>query len=130
MQSGDAIEIARRGFAGVIGKFRGDALPLLEAPFEPNRFRRRSAGQRGSSFESANVSHELPIVVVTVTSLHWFDITAELLVELIHEHERTIRATPASGNPFVPAGDHYEGGMQVEGSLPLLLKIKSAIDRT
>src|ERR1041385_9198736 len=104
MQAGHTVEIARRGFTGVIREFRRHVLPLVEAPRETNGFRGRGEGKSRRAFEAAHVRHELPVVVVTVTALHGLDVAAELLVELIHEGYGTIRFAPASGDPFIPAG--------------------------
>src|SRR5437764_11928903 len=114
MQASHTVEIARRGFTGVIRKFRRDALPLVEASLEANFFRGRGGRERGRAFESSNVGHELPIIVVAVAAFHRLDVPAELLVELVHEHQRAVGPAKASRDPLIPPGDHYEWGLQIE----------------
>ena len=127
MQPCHAIEITRRRFPGVIPEFRRDALPLVEAFLEANCSGRRGGRQRRRAFESAHVRHQLPVIVVPVSALHGLDIPAELLVELVHEDQRTSRLAPAPGDPLIPAGDHDEGRLQLKGPLPLFLEVVSVI---
>src|SRR5690606_17037287 len=111
-------------------KLRQYIIPFLKLTIYLYFGRRGKFSGLRHPLKSADIGNHLVIIIISMPALHGFNIPAVFLVVLIRKS--IVLLLPffiSSRNPFVPAGNENQFGIQFQSPLPLLLKIEALVNR-
>eukprot|EP00906_Rhabdomonas_costata_P036429 RCo051110 len=116
-----------------------DSVPITKSTINGNV--RRTAGhrRRADAFKAPGPASQLIVVVVSMSTAHWFDISTVFLCVFVDKKTSSVIAVVTAvavplwktgRNPFVPARYENKLGIDVQHStLPLLFKVQATVHR-